>query len=123
MKRSMLQTYVKDADGAIALYQKAFDAKLLDIARTDEGVVIHSELEVYGQVLAVAETEAQALDTGNTMQFCLHFAPGEEDKVKKASEALCEGGKVLYPLGKCMYADLMVDVIDPYGVRWCIFAC
>lgn len=123
MKRSMLQTYVKDADAAIALYQRAFDAKLLDIVRTDEGAVIHSELEVYGQVLAVAETDADAMETGNTMQFCLHFELGDEAKVQKASDALCEGGKVLYPLGKCMYSDLMVDVIDPFGVRWCIFAC
>ncbi len=42
---------------------------------------MHAELNVYGQILAVAED----------------------------------------PLGPCPFSKLMVDIIDKYGVRWCIF--
>lgn len=120
MKRSMLQTYVSNAAEAIALYQRAFDATLLDIFHTPEGKVFHSELDLYGQMLSVAD-EAGERVTGNTMQFCLHMGEGQEDKVMKAYEALKEGAQILQPLGPCMYSSLMTDLIDAYGVRWCIF--
>lgn len=124
MKRVMMQVYLSDAAAAIAVYQKAFDAKLLDIFHTEDGRIFHSELDVYGQVLSVADreiSEGQEDVTGNIMQFCLHFGQGNDELVKKAYEALYEGGTVRVPLGPCMYSSLMCDMIDRFGVRWCIF--
>lgn len=124
MKRVMLQTYVRGAAAAIQLYQQAFGARLLEIHHTPEGKVFHSELEVYGQILAVADREdADGIDnnTGNIMQFCLHFAEGEEAAVEQAYKVLAPTGKVLVPLGPCGYSACMTDLIDCYGVRWCIF--
>ncbi|MFV0400858.1 MAG: VOC family protein [Oscillospiraceae bacterium] len=120
MIRSMMQTYVRQADEAIALYQAAFGAKLLNIARSPDGKVIHSELDIEGQVLAVCDVEEVSL-TGNTMQFCLHYAKDQSEIVRTAYGELKEGGEVLYPLGECMFSPLMADVIDRFGVRWCIF--
>lgn len=125
MKRVMLQTYVNNAAAAIELYQKAFDAKLLEIHHTPEGKVFHSELEIEGQVLAVADREDSdgTKDiTGNIMQFCLHYEAGQDAKVTQAYQALCEGGVVRVPLGPCVYSPCMTDLMDRFGVRWCIFA-
>lgn len=123
MKRSMMQVYVQGSLDAVALYQKAFDAALLEEVKNADGSgYYHSELDVYGQVLAVAEqTEAVGV-TGNTMQFCLHFAPEEAALVDKAYDALRQDAEILTPLGPCDFSPLMTDLIDKYGVRWCLFA-
>jgi PhnB protein len=49
---------------------------------------MHSELNVYGQVLAVSELTQENMmseipETGNTMMFCLHFGEGKEAVVRK----------------------------------------
>lgn len=124
MKRVMLQTYVSDATAAIELYKRAFGAKLLDIHNTPEGKVFHSELDIEGQILAVANRDDNdGIDdsTGNIMQFCLHFEEGKEAVVKRAYEVLLEGGNVRVPLGPCVFSPCMTDIVDRYGVRWCLF--
>lgn len=125
MKRSMFQVYVQNATAAIALYQQALGAKLLEIVHSPEGQVVHSELDVYGQILAVADRSLygeEADQTGNIMQLCLHFSKEGQHLVETAAEALQTGGQVLFPLGPSFYCALMIDVIDPHGVRWCLFA-
>lgn len=128
MKRSMMQTYVKGSDKAVALYQKAFDAELVSSYPNADGTFYHAELDVYGQILAVAEAgdglyskDGESV-TGNTMQFCLHFGEGEEARVRKIYDILKDGAEILFPLSSCEFSTLMVDMIDKFGVRWCIFA-
>lgn len=122
MYRSMMQMYVRGSDKAVELYQKAFDAELVASYPHSDGTFMHAELNVYGQILAVSEAlKDEERITGTTMQFCLHFGEGKEELVHKAYNALKDGSKVLYPLSPCDYSVLMVDLIDIYGVRWCIF--
>ncbi|MFT3950451.1 MAG: VOC family protein [Oscillospiraceae bacterium] len=122
MHRSMLQVYVKQSDRAVAFYQKAFGAELTASYPHDDGTFMHAELNVYGQILAVSEaSKEEARVTGTTMQFCLHFGAGNEALVEKAYGVLKDGAAVIYPLGACSYSPLMTDLIDRYGVRWCIF--
>lgn len=83
---------------------------------------MHAELNVYGQILAISEAlKDEDRITGTTMQFCLHFGEGKEDLVQKAYNTLKESAEILYHLGPCDYSAMMVDLIDKYGVRWCIF--
>ena len=126
MFRSILQIYVKDRKEAIELYKKAFDAKLgfQDIA--EDGTIIHMELDICGQAIAVGEVPNASCDdikscTGNTMQFCLQFGEGQEDRVKKAYDTLIDGGKTLTPLGDVGFSSCGVEFIDKYGVWWCLF--
>ena len=122
MHRSMMQTYVKGSDKAVELYQKAFNAELVVSYPYSDGTFMHAELNVYGQILAISEAlKNEERITGTTMQFCLHFGEGKEDLVQKAYNTLKDGAKILYPLSPCEYSTLMVDLIDKYGVRWCIF--
>ena len=59
--------------------------------------------------------------TGNVMQFCLHYGEGNEEKVQNAYEVLKTDATVLMPLAPCEFSPLMTDLIDKYGVRWCLF--
>jgi len=118
----MMQIYVRGSDRAVELYQKAFDAELVASYPHSDGTFMHAELNVYGQILAVSEAlKDEEKITGTTMQFCLHFGEGKEDLVLKAYNILKNGAKILYPLSTCDFSELMVDLIDIYGVRWCIF--
>jgi PhnB protein len=122
MQRSMMQAYVWESDKAVELYQRAFDAELVSSFPQPDGTFFHAELSVFGQILAIAEARKdEARATGNTMQFCLHFGEGKEETVQKAYDVLKDGATILYPLGSCEYSVLMVDLIDKFGVRWCLF--
>lgn len=122
MKRSMLQVYVTQSDKAALFYQKAFDAEFVASYPHPDGTFIHAELSVYGQILALSEaSKDEARAAGSTMQFCLHFGEGKEALVQKAYDVLSDEAVILCPLGACEFSPLMVDLIDKYGVRWCIF--
>lgn len=123
MERILMQAYVKNSKEAVALYQKAFDAELGYNVKNEDGTFYHSELNVYGQILSVAERSDNDDDvSGNIMQFCLHFKEDEKQKVDQAYEFLKEGAKILFPLGPCDYCSYMVDMIDRFGIRWCLFS-
>jgi PhnB protein len=122
MERSMMQVYVKGSIGAMELYKRAFDAKTVCEYKNDDGSYMHGELDVYGQILALSESGEERCVTGNTMQFCLHFGQEKNTLVEKAVAILEEGAQVIQPLGPCSYSPCRVDLIDKYGVRWCIFA-
>ncbi len=127
MKRSMMQAYVTKSDEAVALYQKAFNATLISSYPNEDGTFYHAELDIEGEILAVSEKNStyaiigEEDITGNIMQFCLHYGEGNEDKVKNAYEVLKLDAKILMPLAPTEYSLLMTDLIDKYGIRWCIF--
>ena len=127
MKRSMMQAYVIGSKEAVALYQKAFDAILISSYYNEDGTFFHSELDIQGNILAIAERKSEdtihseKTVTGNVMQFSLHYGEGNEEKVKKVYEVLKEDATILIPLAPCEYTSLMVDLIDKYRIRWCLF--
>lgn len=127
MKRSMMQAYVTKSNEAVALYQKAFGATLISSYPNSDGTFYHSELDIQGEILAVAERNSEYVIigeetvTGNVMQFCLHYGEGNEDMVWKAYEILKTDSKILIPLAPCEFSSLMADLIDKYGIRWCLF--
>lgn len=123
MNRIFYQVYVRNSDLAIETYHKAFNATILNQLKTPDGINVHTELDVYGQVLALSElnpSEEKAL-TGNTMQFCLQFEKSEKDLITKAYEILKLDANINYPLGECFYSVYMTDITDAFGVRWCLF--
>lgn len=123
MHRSMMQAYVKGSSEAVEMYVKAFHATLGFHVKNSDGSYYHSELDICGHILSVAEANDKMENriTGNTMQFCLHYGEGNEDQVKEAYEVLKEGSEILFPLGPCDFSPLCADFIDKYGVRWCLF--
>lgn len=117
MRITKLQLYLKDCDGAIELYQKAFDATVNVIYRNERNLVAHAEISVFGQIIAFMEQESDCT-IGNTMQFCFYFDKGEEEIIKKAYDVLKEGAKIDMPLGSCEWTSLIFCLVDKYGVNW-----
>ena len=121
MYRSMMQVYVKNSAQALEFYQKAFEAKVLCDHRHENGTVAHAELDIFGQIFALCETQENVKIPGNTMQFCLHFGEGTENTVNKVYDELKDGAEIHYPLSPCDWSQLMVGLIDKFGINWCIF--
>lgn len=123
MLRSMMQIYSKGSVEVVELYIKAFNATLGYNVKSSDNSFYHAELDICGHTVAIAETSDinKKWITGNTMQFCFHYGEGCEDKVKQAYEVLKDDGKILFPLGPCEFSPLMTDIIDKFGVRWCLF--
>ncbi len=117
MKRSMMQIYVKGSAEAVEFYKKAFDAKLVD-GQMENGVYYHAELDVYGQIVAIAERECPV---GANMQFCLNFDLDEKDKVAKAYEVLKTDAIKMNPPDSCGWSPYVFGGIDQFGVNWCIY--
>ncbi len=120
MLRSMMQIYVKGSVEAVNIYQKAFNAKILALYPDENGGYMHSELNAYGQILAVSELIDNVV-IGNTMQFCFYFGEGGEEHVKNAYEVLKDGATVCVPVGPCDYSPCMFSLVDKFGVFWCLF--
>ena len=136
MLRSMFQVYVKGSGRAFEFYKKAFDAEVVYQPPYDSNLSIddvwydHSELNVYGQILAVSE--AKMLDYpdfenktplvfGNNVQLCLNFGTDEADKVKKAFEVLNEDAIKPGILDTADFSSCIFCLIDKFGVSWCLF--
>lgn len=119
--RSMMQVYVKNSKEALEFYQNVFDAKVMCSYPNSDGTLMHAELDVFGQIVALSELNEDNAVAGNTMMFCLHFGEGQEAIVKKIYSSIIDDAQIIYPLSKCDYSPLMADIIDKFGVRWCIF--
>lgn len=121
MKRSMMQVYIKNSAQALDFYADALGAYLVCKHFNVDGTVAHAELDVYGQILAICETLEPEAATGNTMQFCLHFGDGTEALVRDVIDKLSEGGNMQF-YGPTDWSLLMADIVDRFGIRWCVFA-
>ena len=121
MLRTLFQCYVRDSLAAVESYRAAFGATLVTQTLSPEGVNVHTELDLGGQILALSELADSEPVTGSTMELCLHFRADEKDLVLRAFEALKSGATVLYPPGPVFYSEFMTEFIDRFGVRWCLF--
>lgn len=121
MKRILMSAYIEGTVEALEMYRKAFHADLGYHVKNDDGTYYHAELDIYGYVLGMSERTGGEAVPGNTMQYCLHFEESEKDKIDQAYEVLKEGAQILHPLGACDYTSYMTDLIDRFGIRWCLF--
>jgi len=120
MLRTLMQIYVKGSVEAVDTYQRAFDAEILGLYPDGNGGYAHSELNAYGQIIAVSELTDHCV-IGNTMQFCFHFGEDGEKHVQKAYEVLKNGATICVPIGPCDYSPCMFSLVDKFGVFWCLF--
>ena len=120
MKRSMMQAYIKNSDQAVQFYRDAFDAKVVCDHRNESGKVAHAELDIYGQIFAICESDKAEVETGDAMQFCLHFGEGSDDLVQNIIDKLSVGGRYTYD-GPSDWSPHVAGIIDRFGINWCIF--
>jgi len=121
LKRVMFQLYITNCDEAIKFYQEAFDGKILCDHRNPDNSVAHAEMEAFGQIIAFTEwSKNKAFSM--TMEFCFHFEKGQEAAIQKAYNVLKDGAMIWSALEEpCGYAECQFELIDKYGVFWCLF--
>ena len=120
--------YVDGIDEAVVFYQKAFDAKI----KTDgtwknaDGTYEICAFELDdGTSFSLAERKGEFaiegdINTGNIMQMCILYKKEDSQKLEKAYELLKDGAKIMMPLKSVEFTSHTCDLIDKYGLRWCL---
>jgi len=121
-----VQLYVEDSGKALEFYKKAFNAEvkgeILWHDNIKNGMVIHAELNVFGQTLAISDVEYGIGDPtifGNNFQ--IGFRRVKRDMIDKIYDVLKEDAVSANPPNKTGYSDYCLGITDKYGVHWCIF--
>lgn len=123
--KNYTQVYVKDSMAAAALYCAAFGAEITRAMPNEAGTAYeHCELSVNGEgFLALAEARNPCdvrwvqEQKWETMTFNV-FEMGSEAAVRRAFDALREGGVVLDPIHALPWSPCCSTVIDRFGVCW-----
>ena len=122
--------------GAIELYTKAFDAKVLEkvlfsdsVAKEngynckngEENYIYYCELLVGEQVFTMSDDSMDILDKANPghtrrLGLLMHFDSAEE--LQGACELLVDGGKIIAPIHSTTYCSAYVVVEDKFGICW-----
>lgn len=121
--------YIKNTVEAVEFYKEAFGMSLGYNEKFEDGTYMHAVLLRDGhEVFAVSESRnddfvnamlsSSLKESRPTMSYGINF--DNEDEVRKAYSMLVEGGKVLIPLGSLPWSSCSADVVDKYGVYWCI---
>ena len=120
--------YVDNVDEAVVFYQDVFDATIKTDGtwKNDDGTYEICAFELEGGTsFSVAKREGEyaiegEANAGNTMQMCMLYKKEDASKLEKAYEVLKDGAKILYPLKSVDFTSHTCDLIDKYGLRWCL---
>ncbi|MCL2410177.1 MAG: VOC family protein [Treponema sp.] len=120
--------YVDGIDEAVSFYQKVFGAKISTEGtwKNDNGTYEICAFELDdGTSFSLAERKGESaiegeVNTGNIMQMCLLYKKEDLPKLEKAYELLKEGANIRHPLQSAAWTSHTCDLIDKYGLRWCL---
>lgn len=113
---------------AIELYKRAFEITDIHIDYVDDapegsgldkrtdmrGMIMHSNLTISGSLVNMCDAEAPVTMGDNIILNVFIDA----DAVKRAFDALKEGGRVVVPMGPQFFSPMYASVEDRFGVRW-----
>lgn len=119
-------TYVDDLQAAINFYQKVFDATVGENFKNADGLYELCEIRISrGTSFWLAERKGDSAiegdaNTGNIMQMCLMYDKSDVAKLEKAYSIIKDGAKILWELQPVEWSSHTCDLIDKYGLRWCL---
>jgi uncharacterized glyoxalase superfamily protein PhnB len=110
---------VKDADGAINLYKKAFGAEEIMCMRSPDGGVMHAEMQIGDSRFMLGgewPDHGMKAPQPNHISAGLHIYVSDADAAyKKAVDAGCTA---MMPPADMFWGDRYGKVIDPFGHVW-----
>ncbi|MCL2375541.1 MAG: VOC family protein [Firmicutes bacterium] len=119
--------YVDGIDAAVEYYLKVFDASTKETYMNKDGTYNLCELGLAkGVSFWVAERKGISaiegeVNTGNIMQMCVRYNKADVPKLEKAYEALAADAiRIIHPLQAAPWTSHSCDLIDKYGLRWCL---
>lgn len=116
---------------AIALYQKAFNAKVGCLLRYSDGnksdwdkkltpeqenYIYHAELFIGDQRIMMCDNMDVDLAKSTALSLTVTF--DTKDEVKQAYNILREDSETIYQMQSTTYSSCMVVFIDKFGFRW-----
>lgn len=111
---------VRNADEAIAFYQKALGAEVLNVSRMDDKRVMHAALRIGDSILMLNDEMPEygalsPLASGGS-GVTIHIYTGDVDTAY--NRAISAGAKVKMPLMDQFWGDRYGVITDPYGHTW-----
>lgn len=108
--------FYKQAIGAeVQMVAHAKDAPAEFGAEMPHGFVMHSEIKIFGTIVALTDGCENPL-SGDNHTFTVFFDTADE--VTNAFNKLAEGGKITEPLAQQFWADMCGSLTDRFGVNW-----
>ena len=112
---------VRDANGAIEFYKKAFGAQVLNVAPGPGGKVLHAAIKIGDSIVMLNDEFPEfggqlgpSATTGSPVALHIYL-----DNVDAAFErAVSAGATVKMPLIDQFWGDRYGVVTDPFGHRW-----
>lgn len=132
---SIVQPYIffdGKCEEAIEFYKRALGAETVMLMRykespeppppgcgpSDPNKIMHAQFRI-GEAVIMA-SDGRASGNPKFEGFALSFSAPTESEVKKAFDALAQGGKVEMPLGKTFFSPAFGMVVDRFGVFWMV---
>lgn len=107
------------ADEAIAFYERAFGAELVQRMPTEDGRLMHAHLKINGGSFMLNDDFPEYHGpTGKPAAFTLHVQVVDADAA--FDRATAAGATVTMPLDNQFWGDRYGQVEDPFGFRWSI---
>ncbi len=116
---------------AIALYQKAFGARVGCLLRYSDAnsadwekpltpqqadYVYHAELYIGGQRIMMCDNMDVTFQKSTALSLVVTF--DNKEQVMQAYELLREGSETIYPMKSTTYSSCFVSFVDRFGFRW-----
>ena len=112
---------VADADRAIAFYQQAFQAELIERHEGAGGTVVHAALRAFGLELSLTEADppfnTSPADLGGSSVM---FRVTTADPDALADAIVTGGGEVVIPVDDRDYGYREGRLRDPFGHLWIV---
>ena len=111
---------VAGADQAIAYYQHALGAQLVERFTAPDDRVVHAELTIGAGRIAIKDEDVhdRAATTLGGSPVILQIEVADADAVAEA--LLAGGGTVVFPIADQPYGARQGRIADPYGFSWLI---
>ena len=113
---------VAGADAAIAFYERAFGARVLERFADGSGHVVHAALEIFGAVISLTDERGEwqniSPSTFGGSPVILNLVVDDVDAVGQALERA--GAEVVFPIADHFYGHREGRFRDPFGHLWII---
>ena len=117
MGKLTVQIFAENLLEVFEHYKRAFNAELLGTAKGSQDELIHLEMDIVGNKVAVAPHARHEIHKGNVTVICLRFP--DRFALVQAYNVLCEDG-FSNGLQELPWAQIEGYVTDKFGVVWCI---
>ncbi|MCL2398601.1 MAG: VOC family protein [Defluviitaleaceae bacterium] len=111
----VIEFYKQTVGAEVQMVAYAKDAPADFGAEIPPNFVMHSEIKIFGTVVALTDG-CEKPPTEDNHTFTVIF--DTTDEVADVFNKLAEGGKVVEPLSQQFWADLTGMLTDRYGVNW-----